>query len=191
MLLLTFVVVAFVFWEAKFSILRYIVALEALTGVVLLAVASALGWIGHRRFLPGFVVLTVLVVALSEKQNWGRLRQYGAQAIEVDAPALPDRAVVATANKPMAFVLPFLRGHDPVFVGLVDVSPGTRQWDETLRLLGSGRPIRVLLDPTQPSTAADLGSFALMVDHAACQPVRTNLRAGLLLCPARLGARPG
>ena len=189
LLLLTFTVIAFVLWEAQFSILRYIVALEVLTGLILLATAMAFGWVGWARFLPAFLGFTVLVALVSEKQNWGRLRQYGQRVVEVEAPALPDGAVVATANSPMAFVLPLLRGKDPVFVGLMDVSPGTRQWEEAHRLLHSGRPVLVLMDPTQPQRAADPGAFGLIVEQDACAPVRSNLRSGLVICPARPSAR--
>ncbi|MCR0982011.1 hypothetical protein [Roseomonas populi] len=184
-LLVTFVAVAFALWEIQFSILRYVVALEALTGAVILAALSAFGWSRARRFLPGLVALLVLVVAVTEKQNWGRLRQYGARVIEVTAPALPDGAVVAVASRPTAFVLPFLTGRDLVFVGLGEVPPGTRQWEETRRLLHSGRPVQILRDPRQNDSAADLAAFGLVPDEARCAPVAANLRAGLQLCPAR------
>ncbi|MBP0443408.1 hypothetical protein J8J14_01330 [Roseomonas sp. SSH11] len=188
-LLLAFATIAFALWEAQFSILRYILVLEALTGLVLLATAMALGQARWRHFLPAFLGLAVLVTAVSEKQNWGRLRQYGQRVVELEAPVLPDNAVVATTNHPMAFVLPLLRGKDPVYVGLVGLTPGTRQWEETRRLLHSGRPILLLMDPTQPERAADPGAFGLVVDSGACAAVRSNLRSGLLLC--RASAAPG
>jgi hypothetical protein len=185
-LFLAFVVIAFVIWEIQFSILRYIIALEALTGAVLLVAAGAFGRRWAKRFLSGFVVLTITVVLVSEKQNWGRLRQYGARVIEVQASALPDGAVVVTASRPVAFVLPFLQGRNLAFVGLVDVPRGTRLWDETWQIVRSGRPVYAVLDPAQSDSISNTRAFGLRLDEATCSVIVSNLRAGLQLCPARL-----
>jgi hypothetical protein len=183
-LLLSFIAIAFLLWQVQFSILRYIIALEALTGAVLLVTAAAFGWTRMQRFLLGFATLGLVVVVVSEKQNWGRLRQYGEQVIELGAPALPHGAVVATASKPIAFVLPLLEGRNLAFVGLEDVAPRTHQWDETKRLLNSGRPVHVLFDPAHPGSVANIAAFGLVVQEAACTIIRSNLQAGLHLCPA-------
>ncbi len=184
-LLLVFVPLAYAAWQGAFSILRYAAALEALTGAVLLLAALAFGFAGRRPFPAAFAALAILLVATSEKQNWGRLRSYGARVVEVSAPPLPDGAVVAVVSKPTGFVLPFLRGCDLVFIGLVDLGPDWGAARLARDLLASGRPIRVLSDPAPPAVSTDPAAWGLVVDDAACVPVTTNLRpAPLRLCPA-------
>ena len=184
-LILSFAVIAFALWEFQFAILRYVIVLEALTGAILLIAFSAFGWTQARRFLPGLAVLLIVVMAVTGKQNWGRLRPYGERVFEISAPALPDSAVVATASQPAAYVLPFLQGRDLAFAGLVGVPPETRLWEETSRLLRSGRPLYLVRIPSQTDSAVSTAAFGLVMDEGKCVALAGRLRPGVELCPAR------
>ncbi len=179
-LVFVFCTVGFAVWEAEFSILRYAVPLEALTGVVI--VAALRSALPRRRALQGAALALVFLGATSGWPGWGRIGVDRGTIFAVHAPRLPDHSVVAVASKPIGFVLPFLRGRDSAFVGVVDLSPGTRMYRAVARRLDTARPVFALLVRHAAAAIAVLAAMGRSVAIAACRPVRTPRAHGIVLC---------
>lgn len=184
-LLLVFVVVGFVLWQATFSILRYAMPLEVLTGLVILAGLQAL--LPARRVTwAGFAAL-VGILALTGWPGWGRLGRTPARLFEITAPLLPDGSVVVTGSKPVGFVLPFLQGADLRFVGLVDLDAGSGLEAAVLARLRAASQVSLLVFRSELDVGARLAAVGWRFDPAACVEVQTKRRrwAEIVLCRGR------
>jgi hypothetical protein len=184
LLVVVFFAIGFVLWEAMFSIIRYAVPLEALTGIVILAAMRHL--LPARRLVPSAALVLVALLATSSWPNWGRMRHYGHAVFDIEATSLPDGAIVVVASKPVGFVLPFLRGRDVAFLGAVDLPAGTRMQTAIRQRLDRAPGVVALVARSDPGTAVILAGVGLEADTAACVPVRTGRRPDdILLCPTR------
>jgi hypothetical protein len=186
-----FVIVSYVAWEALFSILRYALGLEVLTGIVIVLglreAATHVLWVrcAATRLPVACAIVLIAIVAVSSRPGWGRLRQYGASVFPIHAPAIPDGATIILADKPIGFVAPFLRGTDIAFVGIVEVPASGLLHDAIQRRVRDARPALVLIDKAPESYAALLRSFGLRIDPATCQPIGNAFDRGLALCGTR------
>ncbi len=186
-----FMVVSYVAWEFLFSILRYALGLEVLTGIVIVlglrtgaARWARAGSVAGR--LPAACAIgLVALVAVSSRPGWGRLRQYGASVFDIHAPAVPDGATIILADKPIGFVAPFLRGKDIAFVGIVEVPRTGLLRDEIRRRVANAAPALVLIDRPPASYAPLLRSFGRQIDPTACQPIGNAFDRSLALCGTR------
>jgi hypothetical protein len=190
-----FVAVCYVAWEAVFSILRYALGLEALTGIILvlgLRCAATHRLLAQRfaRRLPAVcAILLIAIVAVSSRPGWGRLRHYGARAFEIQAPAIPDGAVVMLADAPIGFVIPFLHGNDLAFIGIGAV-PGPGHLSDTIQQrVRDAATALVLIDKPPEHYAALLRSYGRQIDPATCQPIGNPFDPGLTLCGTRVVAQ--
>ncbi|MGA3399141.1 MAG: hypothetical protein ABSC95_07965 [Acetobacteraceae bacterium] len=187
-----FVAVSYVAWEVLFSILRYALGLEVLTGIIIIlglraAVASGPAADFAARRLPvACAIVLVALVAVSSRPGWGRLRHYGTSVFDIHAPAIPDDATIILAAKPIGFAAPFLRGKDIAFVGIAEVPRAGLLRDEILRRVRHAAPALVLIDKPPAYYAALLRSYGRQIDPAACQPVGNEFDRGLTLCGTRL-----
>ena len=183
-----FVVVSYVVWEAEFSILRYALGLEALSGIIIvlgLRVAAA-RWPMTGRLPAVCAIVLVAIVAVSSRPGWGRLRHYGTSVFDIQAQAIPDGATIILADKPIGFVTPFLRGKDIAFVGIAEVPAPGRLTDEIRRRVRNAATALVLIDKPPARYAALLRSYGREVDPATCQPIGNQFDSGLALCGTRV-----
>lgn len=107
---LVFFVAGYVFWQAIFSIHRYLVVLEVLAPLLL--------WLGMRRLQtsaascrwPALIVAFCALVSLAGWSDWGHTR-WAPRAFDVEVPALSrpgDSAVLLVGDEPQAWRVPFL-----------------------------------------------------------------------------------
>ncbi|WP_080934107.1 DUF2029 domain-containing protein [Xanthomonas albilineans] len=107
---LVFVVVAFLAWQATFSIQRYLVVPELLAPLLL--------WVGLRRLLPARVaapaarwtLIACAAFALYGRGEWGHER-WAREAFRVQAPSLPQPGrslVLLVGDAPESWRIPFL-----------------------------------------------------------------------------------
>jgi hypothetical protein len=185
--LFSFSAASFVVWEWYFGVPRYIVALEALSGIIILVgLKTILLWCGCRspRVEAGaLAVVAVLVIASSAYTNWGRAKTWGAKTFTVDVPALPDGSRVITSALAVSFVLPFLRGDDLTFVGLVNVPPDSRFADRIAGQLDGDRPVYALI--WYEEGIATLLAWHWEIVPGQCDTVGNNIRRGVTLCRVR------
>lgn len=198
--LLVFCVLSFALWEVGFAIIRYAVSLEALVGVVILLglrvaaelwteVASARGFRGGSR-VPAVGVASVLAVGLvlsANYGNWGRIGRPGARVFTIPVHELAADSLVLIAGKPRAFLAPFLTGPGVAFIGVEDMSGGTRMWDAAkARVAGHQGPIFILGRNDDPlwTPASALAGLGVRPTGDGCAPLDNPLQRNLILCPA-------
>lgn len=193
-LLVIFFCVSFVIWEGMFSIARYMVALELLTGVIIVLGARWLCLCFMResmaRTASCLVALVVAVFAIKESQpmDWGRM-QYDKVPQLVDSRiVLPDGATVLLIGRPVAFLLPFIRSSNSAYVGvdghvvmLPVTSPATRMI--RARLAASEGNIWVLTNQSVEGVDALVKSWGLVAQADACREMSQSPQQNVRLCP--------
>jgi hypothetical protein len=133
--LIIFVVVAYVVWLFMFSIYRYLIVVELLSGVLIVVAAAFL-----LRNVLGLVLalsLSALCIASAKPLEWGHGR-FGQRYIGVDAPDLSiDTLVVIAGADPVSYVIPLLDGK----IRWVSVSNNFLNLDQHNKLIESARQI--------------------------------------------------
>lgn len=123
-MLAVFVALAYVAWLVLFSILRYAIPIEALTGLLMLAalrvflrrmsgddaLATWTAWCMAGLFL--------LSVGCSRYPNWGHVG-YATSVFDVRAPSVEPGSLVLVIGQPLAYIIPFIgNAQSSRFVGL-------------------------------------------------------------------------
>jgi len=117
-LLLVFVVAAYVLWLCLFSILRYAVPLELLSGLLLLATLQQFAAASRRWPAWTMAGAFLLLAGFSRYPGWGHV-PYAAVAFDVRTPAVERGSLVLVVGQPDAYVIPFLpHAQDNRYVGL-------------------------------------------------------------------------
>lgn len=193
-LLLTLGATAFVLWVVGFTVHRYLVPLEALSGLLLIALLDLVT--GSRRgTVVAAVVVGAAVLPLVRIPTWGRLAWadswYGVET----GPVAPDTLVVMLGGDPTAYVVPFfppgvrfvrLQGN------LAHVTRGTRFAARVAGAIATHRgPVEALAaGPVPPDADAALAEHGLRLERERCRPVATRIRDGLVRCPLDRVAHP-
>jgi len=189
---IAFAVVSYVCWQFVFSIYRYGVALEMLTGVI---AVGALAWIfPDRRARMGVAVaLTAVAAATTVYPNWGR-GDYGERYVDVRVPPLPPRSIVLIATwEPAAYFIPYAEP-SAQYVGIennyLEISQTNKLAEEVKRLMRTlDRPTFVLsVGAFEPDKLnALLARFGRRLSGAPCLRIWSNLATDegerLRLCP--------
>jgi uncharacterized membrane protein len=183
-----FFVITFIVWEATFSILRYALALEVITGILItLALSILLGAVAcdikaERKLIAIAGIVLIAAFAVSSRPGWGRLRAYGAAVFDVQAPPVPDHSAVVFVARPTSFVAPFLRGNDLIFVGIRDIPIPSRLSQEVTRRI-QGRPyIMAVVQGPRADYDRLTPSFGFRVLNDSCAPIRNAYQTGLEIC---------
>lgn len=184
-LLVVFVVVGYVLWLLLFSILRYAIPLEALSGPLILMAVQALP--GSRssddrpRRWPIWMMaaLFVLVAAGSRYPGWGHGR-YAAQAFDVQAPAVQPGSLVLVVGQPQAYVIPFLsHAQESRYVGITWFNHSARGYrlDALLRerLHAQREPMLALMHYDAVAELQQLQQLLPGAQISGCQLVQSNL----------------
>ena len=181
-LLLVFVAVAYGLWLGLFSILRYAVSLELLSGLLLLAAlrmaAPADGV--PRRWLAGVMAAVfVLLLGLSRYPGWGHVA-YGEVAFDVRAPAVARGSLVLVVGQPNAYVIPFLpHAPDNRYIGLSWFTQSARGFGLDARVgerIAAHRgAVHALLRDDAGDDLALLQRYLPGARLAGCAPVRSGL----------------
>lgn len=188
--LLVFLAVAFIAWEAGFSILRYLAPIELLSGLAVLIALQPLK--ARSPILPPAILAILLLgsAAITIYPDWGRASP-ATTAASVEPPSLPpDAMVLLLTGDPMAYVAAYVA---PTirFIGVDNnlVHPGQDSLLER-RVEQAVRTHRGPLFGLQASADGDPGAAVLrfygLHRDGPCQPVRSNLdRNTLTLCRLR------
>lgn len=176
-----FWIFAYLGWLLLFSILRYAVPLEALSGILILNVAHRLWPAPKARAVRGILGISVLAcLSLTHYPDWGHV-PFSRQTLELSAPKLPDHSLVLLVGMPVAYLAPFLpQGNDVHYAGVnwfVGASRGRRLYDE---ISGMARahpgPLFALYSPD--ATQADRRLVLQLLPHHwnhNCQPIGSSL----------------
>lgn len=121
--LAVFVVLAYVAWLRLFSILRYAIPIEALTGILLLLALQALSGGVRKGTAPrwlawGMAGLFLLSAGCSRYPEWGHAK-YASTVFDVKAPSIEQGSLVLVVGQPLAYIVPFIsHAQSDRFVGL-------------------------------------------------------------------------
>jgi hypothetical protein len=185
-LLGVFWVVSFVIWTQLYSIYRYIVPLELLSGALLVALLRYL----LRPVVAGtvIVVIAVALIATTRPPDWRRI-DFGRRWFDVQLPQVePNALVLLTTDAPMAYLLPFFPA-DARHLGLNNNINNPRR--DTLMEEEIVRAIREHAGPiyslSHQAGAGDgvLDAHGLIRIKETCVEARTNMRTSPIeLCRA-------
>jgi hypothetical protein len=182
-LVLVFWGVSFVVWAVMYSVYRYLMPLELLSGAVLIYL---LGCSFRRRWLSAVVaVVSALAILTVRYPGWGRI-DYGAHYFDVSLPPVAPHAVVLLlADEALSFVLPYFP-QDGRFVGannnLNDPLRRNRLAQEIARVVREHTgPLYSLTAPAGSGGAA-LDAYGLRRQTGGCTPIFSNISPPLELC---------
>lgn len=187
--LVTFVAVSYGLWLDGFSIYRYLIPLEILSGTLIV-----IGLVGlvRQRALPALsIAATTACLVTTAPLDWGHT-PFRDHYVEVSAPPLPhDALVLIVGTDPVSYLLPFM---DPGAVW-ISLQNNFLRADENGLLVRRERdlvanhqgPLMVLdAGVTPASLAATLSAFGLTTDLGTCVDLSSNLGAEThRLCEAR------
>lgn len=198
-LLILFVVMSYFAWVLGFSIYRYAVALEMLTGVVIVGVLLSLFKGPHTRIILSLSTL-IIVLLTTTYIDWGHgvhpsrrftRMTYAHKYIDIQVPKLPENSVVLLATgQPASYFIPYAEpsarylGIDNNYLRL---SQDNLFAKEIKRLMRSDRPrFIVSVGKFNPDRLNGiLSQFGLRLSNSPCEPIRSNLEEHrLALCRA-------
>jgi hypothetical protein len=114
-MLFAFLSCAYVLWLTLYSILRYAVPIEAMTGLAMLAAAQlAAERFGRARprIIPiSMAACLVVILATTHYTDWGHA-PYADSSFAVAPPAVPDDSLIIILSSPNAYVVPFIPNID-------------------------------------------------------------------------------
>jgi hypothetical protein len=200
-LLAIFAGVAYLLWMALFSILRYAVPFEALTGLLMLCAIQA--WLGRsgektqRVQTVSIVLLLLISLGCSTYPSWWR-GAYADRALKTDVSMVEPGSLIVLAGSPDGYLATqFPHAENIQFVGLTwftRTSQGQGLWTLTQQRLREHQGPMYLVRRDDPDNASELALLAEMLPqhHAAdCRPIHSNMEVsrsgkdlakGLSLC---------
>jgi hypothetical protein len=188
---LVFCAASFLVWAVLFTVPRYFMPIELLSGALLICV---LRLIVPLRWLPAAVTLTAaLAIVTVRYPDLGRI-DYGHHYFIVSLPPIAPHAVVLlTADQPMSFVLPFFPP-DGRFLGANNNLNHPQRQNRLAREIASivrqhDGPLYALTHPPGYGIAA-LDAYGLRRVEHECAPIVSNMSPNPLeLCRLERAAR--
>jgi hypothetical protein len=181
-----FFLVGFFFWLVGFSILRYAVPIEAMTGIIIWASIKPFF---RRNSLLVLCGICAVCLATTEHMQWGRIR-YSKSLVEFPVPEIAPHSLVFVSGAPIGFVVPYVNGPDDRFISLDWLAIDSEESPEVLfvrRLILSGTPIRLLTNRIESSQTSvdlegELARFGLIYSESRCAPIRTAVQKAIRIC---------
>jgi hypothetical protein len=186
-----FFVVAFVVWAKLYSIYRYLLAAELVSGILIVALVMIVA--PPRARFAALLAVAILVVASTQPANLGRVK-YGTAFLEVAAPPVaPGALVVLMDDAPMAHVLLGLPA-DARHVGLdnniVRARSTTGLRSRAAAIVDAHRGPIYQLSLADSKHEDTLAAYGLARTGKPCAEVRSNLQHGpFVLCAVERLAR--
>ncbi len=189
--LIAFLLISYLTWLNLFSILRYAVPIEALSGFFIafaIILFSDTFFPRHRNALLSTTGLTVILalIGTTKYPDWGRIN-FGERVYSIDRPQIEPNSLVILISKPLAFYAPFLAdsSSDIAFLGYSDIivsDPKSKSRTEFERMLGTpNRPIYALARSSSMLQIKELHTFGLQ-QTGECVDVKSNIDNDIHLC---------
>lgn len=108
--LILFSIITFLIWEKTFAILRYTVAIEALTGILyIIMVLYIFQWLTRRKlYIICFALISLSFFFFESRySNWGR-QSLSVNIIDVKKVTIPDDNIIAMTGGLSLYVIPYL-----------------------------------------------------------------------------------
>ena len=186
--LVGFAVVAYVGWLGLFSILRYAVPLEAVTGLLILLALRSLGgaWLARKAWREPFAMaLAFVAIATSTSYpGWGRT-PYADRVFAIDVPAVEPGSLVLFAGSPVGYLAPFFPHADQLeFIGIARFtarSHGYGLWHQMAQRIRDHKGPIYVVRRTGAEYAEEWALLNELTGGRAledCRPIRSNLESG-------------
>lgn len=189
-LITVFVAIAYLLWMALFSILRYAVPIEAMTGLLALCAVYAVAphwWQAPAMPWRSGVAMGVLfgsIAVCTYYPAWGRTA-FGKQVFSIDSGPVESGSLVLITGSPAAYLAPFLpNAANSDFIGLTwftRSSQGFGLWNSIQqKIAGHKGPLYAI----RRDGAEFDGEIAVLHDLlpgyalTGCKAVRSNLEIG-------------
>jgi hypothetical protein len=175
-LVLVFSVVSFFIWAGMFTVYRYLLPLQLLSGALLI---HLLRINVPQRWLPAAATVTAaLAIFTVHYPDTGRI-DYGQQYFAVSVPPVaPHAAVLLVADQPLAFVLPFLPA-DGRFLGannnFIHPRMDNKLAGEIARIVDNHDGPLYALSYPPADTASVLTAYRLRRVEGGCAPIVSNM----------------
>jgi len=188
-IIFVFAAVSYFFWLKIFAIYRYILLLEMLAPIVIVAAVGLLPLTRRTQLIAlGGLFFVAMLFTRSERLERAPL---GDPYVAVDLPKLADPArtmVVMTGDAPLGFIAPALPPDVPVLridgwmMQPEDGSMLTREMKK--RVYGHKGPIFLIADANEMGRAsAAVLDYGLAIDWLKCRMFDTNITGAYQWCP--------
>jgi len=130
-------------WLIEFSVYRYLLPLELMTGLLIVYMIKIF-------FRPEWLRQTLLIIIIAifavttYYPHWGKVK-YGEAYFSMATPRLPTNAVVLFLTQPLAYVIPFFSA-DTHFIGMPFVTLGAKISSNHLMFSPHGRLFQEVID---------------------------------------------
>jgi hypothetical protein len=174
--LVVFMSASLLVWIAQYSIYRYVIVLEVLSGLAFFFVLSRL--LSPRLVVWSLGLCAGIILATTRYPDWWRV-EFGDHFFEVKVPKLPPNSLVLLiSNDPMAYVIPFLPA-DARYVGGNSnlTSPQKRNlYEELVQTTVRGHTGPLFSLGKHHDLHADLlDSYGLSRSESECEQVTTKM----------------
>lgn len=195
LLILTFLTVVYILWEIVFSIGRYAIPIEILTGLLfLVGYKLCIAQFGSKssvrviiRTTTALIFATVIFTSLPI--NWGRLRYSRDSSLLNYGERLPKNSTVFVYGKPLAFVIPYIDSPGSVYIGLVEGVGDLPAYSPPIKMIRSrlqeSFPIFILTNVGDAQEGGLSKVSDLHFDPSRCTALRNNYQEGIRLCPVK------
>jgi len=202
-LVFTYFLVSYGVWLITFSVYRYALPLELVSGLLIVFMVKTIlkpEW-RQEAFLTA---LFFILMGTTCYPDWGRIK-FGKFYFEMSVPSLPPNTIVMMTTHPLAYVIPFFPA-DTRFIGMPFVdfeedravldrrqsdSHGRLLLDVMSEIMHSSKQVPVYTLAFQQSDDGDkkalkvLAHFGLVQDKSRCVLFKTNMKDTLKLCPMK------
>jgi hypothetical protein len=181
-----FFALSYFFWLIGFSILRYAISLEAISGIV---ICTVLRPIFHNRSPWVLAIICFAAIGFTKPIGWGRIG-YDKALLEAPMPEVAPHSMVFLSGAPIGFVVPYLDSQGSSFISLDWLARGTAEFSAVRKRLQHASTIRLLTNvpiSNADSTAinARLAPLGLVYSELSCLPVRSPLQQTVRLCAVK------
>ncbi|MET4676157.1 MULTISPECIES: hypothetical protein [unclassified Luteibacter] len=183
-LLITFVGVGYVLWLGLYSILRYAIPIEALSGLVMVtavrACMDAFPTLRASRWPTGVAVaLLVLILGTTRYTDWGHA-PFGKTSFDIDVPTIPAGSLVILASQPHAYLAAFTSRADTTrFVGVTWLNAKASGFEldqrAKLAIVEHQGPRYVITRDSAEGDMALLRTYLPTMTVDACQQIRSQI----------------
>lgn len=191
--LIVWYVASYVTWFYLFTIYRYTIALELMSGLFIVILLRKLIRFDYAVYAV-ILMLFTLYSQTTNYPNWGRMKARKAYFSVTNIPSLPKQSVVMFFSEPLGFVIPFFP-RDVRFIGTAFTVPippfteKTKMIDRVNSILKTNKDRVFVLYAKNHERRINLYSnyYNLKVEFDHCSNITTNVpMSRLLLCPANL-----
>lgn len=202
--LLIFAAVSYSFWLCIFTVYRYVLPLELLTGLIIIYFLQSLFTSNIKQYIL-LIVLSGIFVITTSTTDRNNKRSLHKEFFAIAVPNLPENATVLLTSVPLAFVIPFFP-ESTRFVGMPFVMLGINPEKQTeivsnkllMELMRQfihnhdTMPLYTLSfqqsDRFDRKTKWILQQFGFLQDETTCQLFQSNIDDHLKLCRLRYDA---